>query len=139
MVNANIKGDEFVAGLAGGIYRSELTNCYSIGSVSGGGYVGGLVGASDMGMINTSYSSGNVYGKENIGGVGYGGLVGLSGSSSNIINSYSTADVTVFQENSFYTGGLVGEAGSGGAGQPNCIIINSCNWFIIYSFKCISS
>lgn len=87
-----------------------VENSYATGSVEGTESVGGLIGQSDsVNTIKNSYSINSGV----LGSINVGGLVGLN--SSNISNSYSTADV----EGINYVGGLVGRAGGTGDDSGN--------------------
>lgn len=101
LTNCNISGtSDYVGGLAGYIHYTDITGCYTSGSVStSGSYVGGLVGYSKFSDISESYSSSSVNGYERV-----GGLVGLNYTSANISNCNSTGNVT----GNTRVGGLVG-------------------------------
>ena len=118
--NVDVTGGGYVGALAGAI-QGDITNSYSMGSVSGDVSVGGLVGYIDTGSINDSYSTSSVT------GVGIvGGLVGLV--QGNIINSYSKGSVMgnaavgglaggILQgdiTNSYSTGSVTGDTVVGG-------------------------
>ncbi len=110
ILNSDIKGNSFVAGLVGFMEgnETEIKNCYSSGNIEGKGNIGGLVGSAKGGVvIEKSYSSSNVLLTEKFGG----GLVGYFQSDSSVIrNSYSTGSVrcNIFSIMSFGFGGLVG-------------------------------
>jgi len=140
LVNVNVTGHRYVAGLVGRAFREVtincyvtgavtgrgtnigglignatltnfITNCYSTANVTGDRRVGGLLGSNyDRLMINNSYATGDVAGSTII-----GGLVGSSGRNSTIINCYATGDV--IGDNSI--GGLLGYA------SGRLIIMNS--------------
>ncbi len=83
---------------------SDISNCYSTGTVSGGGEsIGGLVGENG-GTISTCYSTGTITGGE--GGYWLGGLVGYN-TSGTISDCYSTGPVSS-GDNAICHGGLVG-------------------------------
>jgi hypothetical protein len=132
IVNANIKGKDYVGALAG-LNGGSIANSYSSGTVdgvNGVNNVGGLIGySSTLAQINNSYSSVNVTGTATVGGlVGanntfisnsyatgevtgvlvVGGLAGENGDSSTINNSYATGKV-LGNSNAQYTGGLIGK------------------------------
>ena len=126
-------------------YNSRIKNSHATGDVTGTVKTGGLIGAmsfsnaaiGNFGLVENSYATGSVEGTESVGGligqsdsvntiknsysinsgvlgsINVGGLVGLN--SSNISNSYSTADV----EGINYVGGLVGRAGGTGDDSGN--------------------
>ncbi|WP_321777357.1 GLUG motif-containing protein [Sulfurimonas sp.] len=128
LVDADIKGRNYVGGLVGANYGT-ISNSYSTGRVSGNYTTGGLVGL-NVGTISNSYSTGSVSGAASIGGlVGYndrgtisnsystrsvsgaasiGGLVGYNDRGT-ISNSYSTGSVS----GTARVGGLVGYTFSG--------------------------
>jgi hypothetical protein len=97
----SVSGNSYTGGLVGyNSYSSTIGNCYSTGSVSGTSYTGGLVGYNDYSTISNCYSTGSVSGSFCI-----GGLVGENINSSTISNCYSTGSVSA---TSYNTGGLVG-------------------------------
>ncbi|MYC31224.1 MAG: hypothetical protein F4X65_14235 [Chloroflexi bacterium] len=99
LLNASVKGGDFVGPLAGS-NRGRVSHSYATGSVSGYGCVGGLVGSNDSGLISYSHASGSVSG-----GFKYlGGLAGCNNSGT-IIASYATGSVS----GDIAVGGLVGE------------------------------
>jgi hypothetical protein len=104
VVDVSITGSgNYIGGLAG-INRSNLSKCYSTGTISGSLNIGGLVGYNYEGNIITSYSNGTVSGINDV-----GGLVGENRNDGRIKNSYSTCAVSG-DEN---IGGLVGLNRSG--------------------------
>ena len=126
-VHANIVGTGSNIGILAGQNNGNVTNCYSIGSISGEDCIGGLVGFNHNrnGIISDCYSSVIVSGSRDVGGlVGknysdvndcystaevrgdwcVGGLVGNNALEGNITNCYSSATV----RGSRYVGGLVG-------------------------------
>jgi hypothetical protein len=126
--NSNISGTDNIGGFVGSGNIQEITNSYSSGTISGRSNVGGLVGdgPSDL-IINDSYSTADVSGVNQVGGLvgrdakgvnrsyfsgnvtgsgaDIGGLVGLSHTSINILNSYSSGSVKGGHD----VGGLMGE------------------------------
>jgi hypothetical protein len=98
----SVRGQQIVGGLVGYNWRSpfesNITNSYSNCSVTGNSCIGGLVGVNHDGALFQCYSTGAVSGT----GWGAGGLVGSNGG--NIVNSYSTSQVSGKQS----VGGLVG-------------------------------
>jgi len=81
LIDSNINGDDYVAGLVGKLQNGALSGCYGDGgSVNGDELVGGLVGHNE-GTISTSYSASMVSGNTDVGGlVGFdnGGTVDAS-------------------------------------------------------------
>ncbi|MBU1297375.1 MAG: filamentous hemagglutinin N-terminal domain-containing protein, partial [Gammaproteobacteria bacterium] len=129
LINADITGKDYIGGLVGWNYGA-INNSFTTGKIMGNDSVGGLIGSSENNItIKDSYSFASVDGNDYIGGlVGYnargiensyatgtvngnnyvGGLVGSSGSSSSqIINSYATGQVTTIND---YAGGLAGSS-----------------------------
>jgi len=96
LLEANIRGNNFVGALVGRNLVSRIQNAYSTGAVSGYVEVGGLVG-NNSGSINNAYSTAAVSG-----GGSVGGLVGNNGVS--IHNAYATGKVSGQER----VGGLVG-------------------------------
>ena len=89
--NFSVSGSKYVGGLVGHSWYSNISNCYSTGTVSGGSNswaVGGLVGHEYQGSISNCYSTGAVNGSKYV-----GGLAGENGGDSNISNCYSTGTV----------------------------------------------
>jgi len=98
--NVDITGYDFVGALCGGNFEGNILDSHIDGYVGGNIYVGGLIGWS-TGIIEDSSSAGDVSGSESVGGlVGYNNFP-----ESQISNSYSTADVSVTNNE---VGGLVG-------------------------------
>ena len=130
VINSNIQGYGYVAGIAGRAYYTNITNCYNTGIVTGSGEsVGGVVGLNDsFATVTNSYNTGTVTGTESVGGVvgknsnsvtnsyntgtvigteSVGGVVGYNiNYSSTVSNSYNTGTVT---GSSQYIGGVVGQ------------------------------
>ena len=97
LTNVDITGAGVTGGLIGQSY-SDVSNCYTTGSVSGSYSVGGLIGQTESNVTVTDcYSTSAVSGTEWI-----GGLVGSLGYS--ISRCYSAGDVS----GSSSVGGLVG-------------------------------
>jgi hypothetical protein len=71
LASLNIKGKEYVGGVAGQVgYGSSIENSYSTGVVRGNRYIGGVAGyVSDRSSIENSYSTGAVSGTNKVGGV----------------------------------------------------------------------
>ena len=85
----SVKGDADVGGLAGYLYNGSITNSYATGSVTGHGWGGGLAGRIYDSSITNSYATGSVKGDSGA----VGGLVGMMIEGS-ITNSYATGSVT---------------------------------------------
>ena len=99
LVNCDVSGVFYVAGLVGMMIEGSITNSYATGSVKGDADVGGLAGYLYNGSITNSYATGSVTGDD-----GVGGLAGYLYNGS-ITNSYATGSVTGDK----YVGGLVGD------------------------------
>ncbi len=97
--------DSCIGGLIGYNVYSDISTCYSHGSVTGGNKTGGLVGKNVGGQISDCYSTATVEGL-----TGTGGLIGHSTYNYNLIykskieDSYSTGNVSGTSE----VGGLIG-------------------------------
>ncbi|MDR3285819.1 MAG: DUF5036 family protein [Prevotellaceae bacterium] len=100
-----IIGGDYTGGLVGSIGYSNIENCSVTGNITGINYTGGIVGSSgNSGNISRCYSTGNVEGT-----VGVGGIVGRSSYySGEVIDSYSTSNVTINSSTVGYAGGIVG-------------------------------
>jgi hypothetical protein len=108
VVNANITGQEFVGGIAGGAYKgSTIQNCYSTGNISSeNSYAGGIAG-SVFGMVKNCYAAGSVTAGGRVGGIaGY-----VDGT---VENCYALNTVRNTKNESGNAGGLAGWVGSGG-------------------------
>ena len=106
VIDSNIQGYQYVGGIAGYAYYTNITNCYNTGSVtSSGGYVGGVVGYNSSSTVSNSYNTGNVTSTYTGTYVYLGGVVGYNTSSSTVSNSYNTGSVI---GSSNYVGGVVG-------------------------------
>ena len=100
LVNCDVSGVFYVAGLVGMMIEGSITNSYATGSVTGDDGVGGLAGYLYNGSITNSYATGSVTGDKYV-----GGLVG-DVTDASITNSYATGSVTGNAD----VGGLVGRA-----------------------------
>lgn len=95
-----VSGQGFTGGLVGWNYGGWIINSYSTGSVEGYSTVGGLAGGNMGGQIRDSYSSNNVIGYTLV-----GGLTGFNDQDGNILNVFSTGNVSGTAGD---IGGLVG-------------------------------
>jgi hypothetical protein len=86
--DANITGNDEVAGLAATIEEGSLTNCYAACSVSGTDEVGGLVGYSYKGTFTNCHAAGSVSGVSSV-----GGLIAYNYSGT-LTSCYATASVS---------------------------------------------
>ena len=93
-----VSGDEYVGGLVGFNFMSDVMDSYSTGAVNGSNYVGGLVGWNGYSDVAQCYSTGAVDGNDSV-----GGLVGENWGT--VTQSYSTGEVT----GNDCVGGLVGK------------------------------
>jgi hypothetical protein len=126
----NIKGHNRIGAMAGVVNNgSNITNCYSTGSISGAASIGGIVGIiTGNSRMSNSYSTAIVNGDAAVGGIaggingassithsyftgtvsgnhGVGGVTGSALDSSNVTGSYSTAIVKGNEE----VGGIAGQ------------------------------
>ena len=115
LLNVNIRGNDYVGGLAGHNMSGLITNSYVTGTVTGvpgtnfwGSNVGGLTGGL-TGTITNSYSTVDVSGT-----IFIGGLVGQSNGT--IANSYAKGNVN---GSGGLVGGLLGYAIPGGGAVTN--------------------
>ncbi len=101
IVNANIKGLNYVGGIAGSVNDyTNIARSFTTGSLAGNSYVGGLVGYNaDNSNIKDSYSSASITATSN-----GGGAIGCNSSNSSILNIYSAGVVSEGVTN----GGLIG-------------------------------
>jgi hypothetical protein len=105
VTNATVVGQDSVGIFAGYMINSKIWNSYSSGTVTGRTNVGSLLGQADnwYSEVYDSSSSGSVSGTTNV-----GGLVGNLSSTSKVMFSHSTANVTGIGS-SYQLGGLVGQ------------------------------
>jgi hypothetical protein len=69
IISGDVKGGNYVGGVAGYNYGGTITACYNTGTVSGTSDVGGVVGVNE-GAITACYNTGTVNGiTSNVGGV----------------------------------------------------------------------
>lgn len=111
---AIVKGNQYVGGLLGGRYSSQITiqSCYALGSVlAQNQYVGGLIGSFN-GVISNCYAKGDVSSN----GYYIGGLIGQN---------------TGLVESSFSVGKVTGSSNDGGLiGRNTGNVANSNYWDI---------
>ncbi|MCK4999692.1 MAG: PASTA domain-containing protein, partial [Anaerohalosphaera sp.] len=99
-IDGIVKGINNVGGLAGYNYNSSFTNCGADAVVRGEYYIGGLVGDNRYGNIRNCYAKDRVSGNSHV--------AGLAGRNyGEIINCYSTSNVS----GNSYVGGLTGQNG----------------------------
>ncbi len=87
-----IKGKDFIGGVAGYNFRGTITNCYNTGSISGSGvgaYVGGVAGYNNYGTITNCYNTGSISGGDNA----YVGGVAGRNNGGTITNCYNTGSI----------------------------------------------
>ena len=136
--NASVTGGNEVGGIAGGVLKGWLTDCYATGSVSGiGNEVGGVAGvAQAYSIVTNCYATGAVSGNSEVGGV-----VGVArvysivrncaalnpsvSGSSNVrrVVGFADKDITLFGNVAF--SGMTGGGSSTGAGNPDGANVNS--------------
>ena len=112
--NANIKGDDYIGGVAGHLDSSTVSNCYVTGpgKIIGDWSVGGIAGAVRMNSrISDCYVASTVKGNHYTGGVA--GWVVDSGSS--VSNCHAAGNVS----GNAYIGGIAGVIEEGGS-VANC-------------------
>lgn len=98
--SAEVIGNYFVGGIAGGNKNSTISNCFVSGKIVGSEKSGGIAGANKTGIISHSFFRGSVNSV-----MSAGGIVGENSLSSTVKNSSSIANVKVSKYNS---GGIVG-------------------------------
>jgi hypothetical protein len=113
---ASITTVNTAGGLAGGLNRAKMTNCFNTADITAGGTAGGLLGTAscsslgpDTSIIENCYNTGNVTITATIAG----GLFGDSmyrGGTLIIKNSYNSGNVQTAGRNS---GGLIGNISNG--------------------------
>lgn len=115
--SAEVIGADYVGGLAG-YTNGDIKNSHAIGNVSIvtgsiGNYIGGIAGSAYESIISNSYAMGNVDGTSTsasglrsayLGGIA-GELVGSTQKNSELVDSYSTGNVSGISN----TGGLIGK------------------------------
>ena len=103
--NVNINGYGTTGGLIGALNTTNVSNCYTTGTVKGGSSTGGLIGSINMSTNNSItldnvYSSANVTGDSNVGGlIGYSRVPGAGNGGNNstkldITNAYAIGKVS---------------------------------------------
>lgn len=110
ITNPTIAGNEYVGTLVGMTHNTEITNCFTSGTVAASirgnmNFVGGLIGHNNNSNILGCYSTLQVTGVQSV----IGGLVGWNSTGSEIIDSYSTGFVINESSTGGHMGGLVGE------------------------------
>ncbi len=138
LVDQNIIGKDYVAGIAGSLYMGRIINSSSNGSIRGATNVGGICGDTFHGTILDSFNLGSAEGVTYVGGIcGYGsgdlisnssnsgsiigitnvgGIVGYSNNSISIRSSFNSGSVT----GTDYVGGILGYS-------ENALIRNTYN------------
>jgi hypothetical protein len=109
LVNVEISGGNYSAGLVANVSNSIISNCFVTGKITGQDYVGGLAAQTSVTgdpylnqmIITDSYTSVDISGKHYL-----GGLVGQHNYRSLITRSYSTGVV----KGKHYVGGLLGRS-----------------------------
>jgi hypothetical protein len=97
----NVYGTNDVGGLVGNNDSSTISYSSAAGNISGSqAFVGGLIGENFTSIVSNCYSTGIVSGSN----VDVGGLIGGNRSSSKVINTYATGNVS----GSAGVGGLIG-------------------------------
>ena len=103
LTNINLKGHQYVGGVASFLDRSSISNSFVTGAVAGSDYLGGLAGAMEQNAsIKNSYSTATVTAS---GPTSFaGGLAGSVVALSTVSNSFASGAVS----GGSYMGGLVG-------------------------------
>ena len=114
----NITGGQYVGGIAGHVYKGNVINCYSTGSITSDRYAGGIAGIINGDRYGGSsivhcYSQCDVSGNKFI-----GGILGLN-DTGNVTNCYSTGTVSGSES----IGGIAGNISSGNV--TNCAALNA--------------
>ena len=106
VINSNIQGYQYIGGIAGYSYYTNISVCYNTSEVIGiNSYVGGIVGYSYYTNITNCYNTGSTSVQSSLGQNSYlGGIVGR-GNYTTITNCYNTGSIS---SQSFYVGGIVG-------------------------------
>ncbi len=117
----SVEGSGSIGGLLGSIWNSTIRNSFSISNIRSPVFsdgVGGLIGRADKGIIlEGSYYKGYIEAEE---GLGIGGLIGefvFPNFIGSITNSYSEANISVYNCGSVFgedigCGGLIGNTGN---------------------------
>ena len=111
LINTDIKGNNYVGGIAGRVYYSNIENCVFAGYVEGNQHVGGICGyflnsGGVSKQINNSVSRGSVIGSENV-----GGIVGAFFTYANTdVTISACGNVAVIKAMSQNAGGICGRA-----------------------------
>ena len=82
----NSTNGEYIGGIVGRNFSSDIENVYNTGDISGAKNIGGIVGYHQAGTIKFTYNTGDISGTNNI---GIGGIVGVREGGS-VVSSYST-------------------------------------------------
>ena len=106
LTSATITGNDYTGAIVGFLREStsNISNCYSTGSVTGGQCTGGLVGyLYAFASVENCYTTCTVEGSDMV-----GGFVGRIREDCSIDNSYSTGNTTGGSEYYEYIGGFTG-------------------------------
>ncbi|MBO0460491.1 LPXTG cell wall anchor domain-containing protein [Enterococcus sp. DIV1298c] len=102
-VNGDVNDTNQAVGGLIGYNGNTVVDSYATGHVTANVHnVGGLIGYNHYGHVSRSYATGNV---TSSGGEGHGGLIGTQFTSSTVVDSYATGDVTGINK----VGGFIGE------------------------------
>ncbi|MCL2025735.1 MAG: hypothetical protein FWG92_02890 [Leptospirales bacterium] len=111
LLDVDIRGLEYVGGVAGYNLSGTIENCYTTGSIIGAGHIGGIVGGNGYGIVKNCHSTSAINVSFRVSGTdnqGIGGVVGtnLEGT---VQNCYATGNITVSIDfKSDDIGGVVG-------------------------------
>ncbi|MDR0666467.1 MAG: hypothetical protein LBF71_03555 [Campylobacteraceae bacterium] len=118
-----IKGKEYIGGIAGIVRNSNIANSYFTGNISGN-HIGGIAGYLHDSNITNSYFTGNIIGDTN----NVGGIAANAYTNSYITNSYSTGNISVIHtSNNNFVGGIVGFIADNSFATNNAAINPSIN------------
>jgi len=114
VVNVNIRGWQYIGGVAGYVVGSSITNCYTAGNVGGNSNVGGVAGYISSSNVTNCYSTCTVSGGQSVGGIA--GSVNMS----SVTNCYSTGAISGV----YYVGGVAGFVSGIDCSVTNCVALN---------------
>ena len=85
----------YVGGIVGALNYGQMINCYNSGNIIGSNDIGGLAGGTHDAQIISCYNLGNITGtdKNSENGTYVGGISGVSGANSKIINCYNSGKI----------------------------------------------
>ncbi len=110
----DMTGDTYIGGLIGDSDGAlSIDNSYATGNIVGNNSLGGLIGWADSLTLDHSYASGDVTAETTSlsGEEGNGGLIGFVAGDGigTVSNSFATGNVSVVDETTDFTAGLIGQ------------------------------